>query len=209
MGSSFAAFRKLVRPRAAKERCELCGEGLPPEHAHLVEPGKRSLHCACQACALLFSGTSGRYRRVPRRIEFLPGFRLSDELWEGLHIPINLAFFFRDSSADRVLAMYPSPAGATESLLSLESWQDLIVANPVLREFEADVEALLVNRVGPTRECYRVPIDQCYKLVGLIRAHWRGLSGGTEVWKHVGEFFAQLKSTDGATPERPGETTHA
>ena len=27
-------------------------------------------------------------------------------------IPINLAFFYRDSAADKMMAMYPSPAGA-------------------------------------------------------------------------------------------------
>jgi hypothetical protein len=38
-----------------------------------------------------------------------------------------------------------------------------------------------------------VPIDECFKLVGLIRAHWRGLSGGTEVWQQMAQFFADLK----------------
>ena len=79
---------------------------------------------------------------------------------------------------DRVVALYPSPAGATESLVTPEAWEALVAENPVLRDFEPDVEALLVNRVGEARECYRVGIDECYKLVGLIRTHWRGLSGG-------------------------------
>jgi hypothetical protein len=63
---------------------------------------------------------------------------------------------------------------------------------------EADVEALLVNRIGHVRgfaaaEYYVLPIDECYKLVGLIRANWRGLSGGTEVWREIGQFFDGLK----------------
>jgi hypothetical protein len=58
---------------------------------------------------------------------------------------------------------------------------------------EPDVEALLVNRVRETREYYLVPIDACYKLVGLIRAHWRGLSGGAEVWHEIKHFFDELK----------------
>ena len=50
-----------------------------------------------------------------------------------------------------------------------------------------------MNRVGETRDHYRVGIDECYKLVGLIRTHWRGLSGGTAVWEEIGRFFAGLK----------------
>ena len=38
-----------------------------------------------------------------------------------------------------------------------------------------------------------LPIDECYKLVGLIRSNWRGLSGGTEVWQQIGGFFEGLK----------------
>jgi hypothetical protein len=32
-------------------------------------------------------------------------------------------------------------------------------------------------------------------LVGLIRLHWRGLSGGGEAWREIGDFFARLKKT--------------
>jgi len=61
------------------------------------------------------------------------------------------------------------------------------------------VEGLLVNRLGYSRgystaEYYLLPIDECYKLVGLIRIHWKGLSGGTEVWKELGEFFSSVKA---------------
>ena len=94
-------------------------------------------------------------------------------------IPINLAFFFQNSLDSRVSALYPSPAGATESLLPLAAWNNIVQANPALHQLEPDVEALLVNRVGQARETapaeyYIVPIDACYKLVGLIRLHWRG-----------------------------------
>jgi hypothetical protein len=199
MQGAFAALRRLVRPRPQVECCELCGMELPPEHAHLVEPAGRKLLCSCDACAILFSGVqSARYRRVPRRVESLADFRMTDAEWEDLHIPINLAFFFRSSSAGRVVAAYPSPAGATESLLTLEAWRQLEERNPTLRELEPDVEALLVNRVAPAREYYRVPIDECYKLVGLIRSNWRGLSGGAEVWEAIGRFFAGLKEKAGA-----------
>jgi len=90
--------------------------------------------------------------------------------------------------------MYPSPAGAIESLLSLASWDEIIAQHASLQKMEPDVEAFLVNRVGTVHEYYIVPIDECFYLVGLIRMHWRGLSGGAEVWKHIHEFFACLKA---------------
>jgi hypothetical protein len=192
--NALASLRRFVRPRVVRERCGLCDVELATDHAHLVEPASRRLVCACDACAILFSGQGGtRYRRVPRRVQLLTDFRLTDEVWEGLQLPINLAFFSFSTPLDRVVALYPSPAGATESLVTLEAWEDLAAENPVLREFEPDVEALLVNRVGAARDCYRVGIDECFQLVGLIRLHWRGLSGGQAAWDEIGRFFAGLK----------------
>jgi len=81
-----------------------------------------------------------------------------------------------------------------ESLLGLENWESLISSNPLLNDLEPDVEALLINRVRDTREYYIVPIDACYRLVGLIRVSWKGLSGGEKVWKTIAEFFADLRA---------------
>jgi hypothetical protein len=36
-------------------------------------------------------------------------------------------------------------------------------------------------------------MDKCYSLVGLIRMHWRGFSGGQEVWEEIGQFFEELR----------------
>jgi hypothetical protein len=160
----------------------------------LLELANRRLVCSCEACAILFNGQQvQRYRRVPRRVERLANFQMTDAQWESLAIPISLAFFCRHSTTDQVTAMYPSPAGATESLLPLDAWQMVIDDNPVLRQLEPDVEALLVNRVGEAHEYYRVPIDECFRLVGLIRMHWRGFSGGEKVWDEIGRFFGQLR----------------
>ncbi len=191
--SSFAAVRRFTRKRPPAESCELCSAPLSSIHEHLIESADGRLVCSCTACAILFSGQPGaRYRRVPRDVRFLSDFRLTDAQWEDLHLPINLAFFYRSTRAGRVVAVYPSPAGGTESLLTLEAWHQLEEENPILREFEPDVEALLVNRLGPAREHYRAPIDACYRLVGLIRTSWRGLSGGPEVWEEIRRFFADL-----------------
>lgn len=112
-------------------------------------------------------------------------------------VPIEMAFFLKGGAGGKVSAFYPGPAGAIESLLSLEAWDEIEKDNPELLTMEADVEALLVNRVGAARgvpaQYYIVPIDECYKLVGLIRLNWHGLSGGTEVWREVSKFFAALK----------------
>jgi hypothetical protein len=185
----------------------MCGAELASEHEHLVEPVNRRLICACTACAILFEGQSGtKYRRVPRDVLFLRDFQLSNAQWDGLMVPIEMAFFFQSSPQERIIALYPSPAGPTESLLSLDTWTDIVEANPILQTMQLDVSALLVNRVGHVRgaapaEYFLVPIDECYKLVGLIRTHWRGLSGGTEVWREIGAFFSGLKKRAGHFPE--------
>jgi hypothetical protein len=108
-------------------------------------------------------------------------------------IPISLAFFSFQSPVNRIVALYPGPAGATESSLRLEAWEEIANANPELKGMEPDVEALLVNRVGQARDYFIVPIDECYKLVGLIRLHWHGLSGGALVWGEIGRFFENLR----------------
>jgi hypothetical protein len=198
VAGGFGVLRQFARRQRSVERCELCSVDLRPDHPHLIELAQRKLLCACDACALLFSGPASKYKRVPRRILALPHFHLTDAEWNGLMVPINMAFFFTNSLERRVIAMYPSPAGATESLLALESWNEIVSRNPALNGMEPDVEALLVNRLGYSRnysapEYYLLPIDECYKLVGLIRAHWKGLSGGAEVWQQIAEFFKTVK----------------
>lgn len=193
--TSLAKLREFAREKPVVERCELCSATLHPQHSHLVEPATRRLLCACEPCSILFSarGLSARYARVPRNGRFLADFEMSDAEWESLMIPINMAFFFHSSPSGKVVAIYPSPAGATESLLTLENWEAITEKNPRLKSMEPDVEALLVNRVSADPEYFIAPMDQCYKLVGLIRTHWRGFSGGSEVWEKINSFFANLK----------------
>jgi hypothetical protein len=125
---------------------------------------------------------------------------MTDVQWEGLGLPINLAFFLHSSAAGRVVALFPSPAGATEALPPTDAWQTLVEDNPELRDLEPDVEALLVNRLGPEPVYCRVGVDECYGLVGIVRTQWRGLSGGPAVWAEVGRFFERLR--DRARGER-------
>lgn len=195
---SLAALQRFVRkPTEGPEHCELCAAPLLSNHAHLLELERRQVTCSCEPCAILFSGSAKQsYRRIPRDVVRLREFVMSDQEWDSLLIPIKLAFFVRGAGG-RTTAQYPSPGGAMESALDLEYWNEIVERNPVLRRFEADVEALLVNRLGETPLYYRAPIDQCFKLVGLIRKHWRGLSGGAEVWKEIDQFFEQLNRMSG------------
>jgi hypothetical protein len=201
---SFARNRK--QEQLPVEHCELCSEIIPSSHSHLLNLSSRALVCVCQACSLLFSQQGsgvGKYLLVPRRYLALTDFHMADEQWDELSIPVNMAFIFRSTGAKPVMAYYPSPAGATESLLDLPGWQALLDTNPILNELESDVEALLINRVKDARQYYIVPIDACYQLVGLIRQSWRGLGGGTEVWEAIASFFQEIQTK--AQPVRGGE----
>jgi Family of unknown function (DUF5947) len=82
--------------------------------------------------------------------------------------------------------------GAMESLIRLAPWIELFGSNVTLREVEPEVEALLINRIGNMASYFIVPIDACYQLVGVIRTRWRGLSGGSEVWQAIAEYFDNL-----------------
>jgi hypothetical protein len=194
----FAALRRMARRPASQneERCDLCGEGLPTEHRHLLDLTTRQVFCACRACVVLLDSpiAGGRARRlIPTRRLYLPDFVLTDAQWESLQVPVNMAFFCYNSAAQRITAFYPSPLGPTEAQLPMSAWEELALPNPILRQMEPDVEALLVHRERERADCYLVPIDECYRLVGLIRFHWRGLSGGGAVREEIGRFFAGLR----------------
>ena len=192
-----ASLRRFVKEREPAERCELCSRALAPHphHEHLLEPVERQLLCSCTPCAILFPAEAQkRFRRVSRRLAVMPDFDMSDAMWDSLSIPVNMAFLHTSAPSGRLCAYYPSPAGATESLLTLEGWTELVDRNPLLATLEPDVEALLIHRVGDARDYFIAPIDRCYELVGVLRVYWRGLSGGTDVWQRVGEYFDGLRA---------------
>ncbi|HEX2105943.1 MAG TPA: DUF5947 family protein [Solirubrobacteraceae bacterium] len=188
--------RRAAREREqALERCDLCGAAIAAEHRHLLDLRARELMCACRPCAVLFdrgAAGGGHYRLVPDRRLRVEDFRLDDAAWADLRLPVDLAFFVHDSDEDRVRAYYPGPMGATESLLGLDAWKELEAANPVLATLAPDVEALLVDRAQGARHHFIVPIDDCFALVGLIRTHWKGLTGGRDVWAEIVGFFDRL-----------------
>ena len=129
---------------------------------------------------------------IPDRHLFLEDFEMDEAQWYSLHIHVDMAFFFHSTLAGRGVAFYPSPVGPSESLLKLGTWEELERRNPFVKGVERDVEALLENRVRGAREHFLVPMGECYSLVGLIRMHWRTLSGGREVWEGMDRFFENL-----------------
>jgi hypothetical protein len=199
-----AGLRRFTRrPPPAQERCELCNETLPEEHRHLVDTHKRSLMCACTGCYLLFTrpgAGAGHFRAVPDRYLVDPGFTVDEESWNRLQIPVGLAFFFRNSELDRLAAFYPSPAGATESELDPETWRDVLGHSRLARLLQPDTEALLIRRETgadgtSSGECYLVPVDACYELVGRMRLHWQGFDGGAEARADLAHFFDRVRAS--------------
>jgi hypothetical protein len=204
--SSLSGLRRfLVEPAdqaPAQEVCEMCATPVPPQHPHLVQVAERRMICACGPCGFLFSNPGaggGGYRRVPDRYLTDPDFELTDAQWDQLQIPVGMAFFLDNSTQGKIIACYPSPAGATESELGLEAWTAGVGSGRLASELQPDVEALLVRRDSHgateprTAECLLVPVDACYRLVGLVRLHWRGFDGGADAWREIDNFFDALR----------------
>jgi hypothetical protein len=135
---------------------------------------------------------------VPERYLTDPAHPLTDDDWDLLGIPVTTAFFFVNSDLDRVIACYPSPAGATECLLDLAGWARLGRTHPLLLAPAADVEAVYVTRAGPGLEAFLAPIDACYALVGEVRLRWRGLDGGAAVRRTLAGFADDLRTRSGS-----------
>ncbi|MET7683950.1 DUF5947 family protein [Streptomyces sp. NPDC005423] len=190
-------LRRFLGERPPRpERCELCGVTVEADHRHLVDTEKRALVCACTPCSLLMrqpGAAAGRFRTVPARYLTDPRHRLEENAWEALRIPVGVAFLFRNAELDRLVALYPSPAGATESELEPATWTDVLGGSRLAELLEPDVEALLLRRTDGRRECHLVPIDICYQLVGRMRLLWQGFDGGAEAHAALDAFFADVR----------------
>jgi hypothetical protein len=174
--------------RTGEDHCDLCGVSIDADHRHLLHLVERRILCSCEPCFAMRAGDA-ELRPSGTRVLRLNGFALDDDLWAKFQIPIGLAFFLVRERGQGVVALYPSPAGATESELHLAAWDELVTANPVLSELEAEVEALIVDRMSDPPRHVIVPIDRCYELVGMIKSRWEGISGGRAIDDAVDEFF--------------------
>ena len=194
-----SGLRGLTRPGAPMtpaptgdgEQCDLCHTSIPDEHRHLLHLVERRIECVCESCWALRSGDA-EYRPTGSRTEWLPDIDIPDDVWASFQIPIGLAFFMDSTTAGCVVALYPSPAGATESELHFASWARLVDLNPILASLEPDIEGLIVNRLSDPPAYAIAPIDRCYELTGTIKMHWEGLSGGAAVQEAVSRFFDRI-----------------
>ena len=177
------------------ERCDFCSTPLGPDHSHLIELAARRIMCACRPCYIVFEpegAAQGKYRAVPTRYRAVPGFAIDDAQWDALQVPIGLVFFFHNSIERKMVAFYPSPAGATESLLPLDTWDEIAAPYPDFATLKPDVEAILIQRSQETSRCFIVPIDSAYELVGLIRTSWKGFDGGEAAHRKIAGYFAKV-----------------
>ncbi len=183
---------KKAKQTSGVERCDFCSKPIPSDHKHFADLKNMKFMCSCEMCAVL-QAEKGKYQPLPERYLYLKDFSLPEEIWLQLKIPVNMAFIVYNSEREQPIAFYPSPAGATESELYLESWSTLKQKNPILNDMEADLEGFMINRLDQPHEHFIVPIDYCYKLIGLIRVTWQGMHGGKEMQESVSQFFNELK----------------
>lgn len=188
---AIAALQRLrARPPATEaeaSRCEFCAQPLPERHEHVLEFATGALSCSCIACALLFDREGQPLRRVPRDARYLAGFDLDPLEWASLMIPVKLAFITGND------IRYPSPGGVVTAPLDAELWTSICSCHPELQSLQPGLEALLLNYMERPHQLFITPIDQCYRLAGLVRSAWAGFSGGPEVRRHVHNFCAELR----------------
>jgi hypothetical protein len=177
-----------VNGTTREETCELCAAALPEAHAHLIDVETRRLLCACAICSVV----GGKFRLLPSRYIHHASMTLAPADWDPLGIPVGLVYFVVNSHLGRTVACYPGPAGATESVLPLETWPALVTRHTWVRRLAPDVEALLVRRSGDEYRCFIAPLDACYELVGRIRQAWAGFGGGDAVEREIDRFFADV-----------------
>jgi hypothetical protein len=180
-------------PVRAGGTCELCPIGIGEDHRHLLHLGERRIVCVCETCWAMHSGDAD-FRPPGVRFLVLDDFVMPDEVWAAFQIPIGLAFLLRSSTTGTIVALYPSPAGATESELELTAWDTLCAANPMLTRLEPDAEALVVDRTAREHRYALVPVDHAYRLVGLVKSRWEGITGGRGVDTAIDEFFAGVRT---------------
>jgi len=69
---------------------------------------------------------------------------------------------------------------------------DFIIGKP-LTILAILLGASVVNRMVSPAQYAIAPIDLCYGLVGLVKANWEGISGGSGIERAIEGFFDELR----------------
>ena len=182
----------------------MCSTEIADRHGHVADLEAHRLLCTCRACFLLFTGSgagAGRFLAVPEDVRKVADVAISEGQWAALQIPVDLAFFLRQSGAENVGAYYPGPGARPSRSWTWPAGPRSSTRTPFWRRRNRDVRAILLRRSTSGYACYLVPVDRCYELVGIVRQSWVGFHGGAEVWARVEGFFAGAGR--GEPPGRP------
>jgi hypothetical protein len=164
-----------LRPSQAHSKCSLCARPIEEKHDHLYSPAKREIACACFECALIVpSSDHAAFRKVPTGVQRIAVRDVAGWL-DRLNVPVGVAALIPSDGGGARLA-YPGPAGLVESTVDPALWRALCDDVPVAGQLAPEVEALVWS--GLTHDVLRTGIDVVFRLVGELRTHWRGITGG-------------------------------
>lgn len=188
-GSAVQALRRFREASTDATRCAFCGMAVESAHPHRLDPEGWQVICACNACDR-DRADEPRLRRVGHRVEKIEDPRVGERMLMVVDVPVGLAFFTRTRRAANVF--YPAPTGTAEARIDVETWAALEAELPEVARLEPEVEAIVVS-LSP-RRTFVVPIDECFRLAGMLRSAWVGWSGGAEARSAIEDFFATLET---------------
>ena len=197
-GCGRLAQRPATEREAALERCELCGAPIAARAPPPARPRATASCCAraapARCCSTAPRRRGGHYRLVPDRRLRARRLRARRRRVGGAAPAGRHGVLLPQQRRGRARAWPSTRArwGRPSRCSSSRRGRSSRRPTRCCATLEPDVEALLVNRARGARRHWLVPIDECYALVGLIRTHWRGLTGGAEVWEEIGRFFEEL-----------------
>ena len=144
---------------------------------------------------------------MPDRYVSFPDFALTSTQWDALQIPVGVAFFFMNSTIEPGRRVLPEPGrrdgvAAVARLVGRDRRRQSRIWRPAARRrgVPGAQRRPTIGCATEQPECYLVPIDVCYELVGELRRLWKGFDGGTEAHAALDAFFDRVRdrATTGA-----------
>ena len=184
--SDFAALKGLLRKpleTAPGERCDFCAKPVAPQHSHLIDLKARRIMCGCRPCALTFEpdgAARGRFKLVPERFARIDDLRARRrDVGCAANSDRARVLFSQFGRRERLRRSIPGrPVLRNRNCRSMPG-KPIAERHPVLSTLRADVEAILLAAACATAtDCFIVPIDAAYELVGfdphdVARLRWR------------------------------------